>query len=178
MYQYGIPLSVQIIEEALPSEAAVSVIMGSRSDWKTVQPCCELLEKMAVPFEYGVLSAHRTPKRLAAYVPNLQYRGIQILIACAGGSAHLPGMCAAETFIPVLGFGPTNEKFGPMDVIGSCVRMPAGVPLALMGLDNAGAINAALHAVSILSLNDNDLRSRYVDYIQNQTNSVPFSAHD
>lgn len=178
MYEYGTPLSAVIVEEASTSEAIVAVIMGSQSDWDTVQPCCDLLELLAVRFEYGVVSAHRTPKRLAMYVPDLQYRGIQVLIACAGGSAHLPGMSAAETIIPVLGFGPTSSKFGPTDVIGSNIRMPAGVPLAFMGLDEAGAKNAALEAVRIIALGDEELRKRLVAYIENQTNRVPYTAHD
>lgn len=178
MYKYGILLSAELVSQALPTEARVSVIMGSQSDWSTVQPCCDLLEHFAVHFEYGVVSAHRTPKRLATYVPELQYRGVQVLIACAGGSAHLPGMSAAETFIPVLGFGPTSSKFGAMDVLGSNVRMPAGVPLAFMGFDDAGAKNAALEAVRILALQDQELRKRLIKYVKLQTETVPYAAHN
>lgn len=177
-YPYGTMLSEALVAAALPTEARVAVIMGSQSDWPTVQPCCEILLQLKVRFEYGVVSAHRTPKRMMDYVGHAEARGLQVIIACAGGSAHLPGMAASETILPVLGFGPTSSKFGPMDVIGSNIRMPAGVPLGFMGLDEAGAKNAALEAVRILALGDSELRKRLVDYVANQTKSVPYEAHD
>lgn len=177
-YSHGTMLSEALVVGALPTEAKVAVIMGSQSDWPTVQPCCDILNQLQILFEYGVVSAHRTPKRMIDYVGHAEARGLQVIIACAGGSAHLPGMAASETILPVLGFGPTSSKFGPMDVIGSNIRMPAGVPLAFMGLDDAGAKNAALEASRILSLNDSELRKRLVSYVANQTKSVPYAAHD
>lgn len=178
VYQFGIALSRELVEQGSATKAVVGVIMGSQSDWTTVKPCCDLLEQFEVPFEYGVVSAHRTPDRMVKYAKAAQTRGIKILITCAGGSAHLPGMVASETILPVLGFGPISEKFGSMDVIGSCVRMPPGVPLAFMGLDGAGAKNAALKAVRILAIYDVELRVKLVAWIKNQSNSVPYAAHD
>ena len=177
MYSHATMLSEALVAASLPTEARVAVIMGSQSDWPTVQPCCDILNQLQILFEYGVVSAHRTPKRMVNYVCNAAERGLQVIIACAGGSAHLPGMVASETILPVLGFGPTSSKFGPMDVIGSNIRMPAGVPLAFMVLDDAGAKNAALEAVRILSLSDLELRKRLVSYVASQTKSVPFAAH-
>ena len=179
VYQFGTQLTEKSVSANAPaSTAVVGVIMGSQSDWPTVKPCCDVLEQLQVRFEYGVVSAHRTPKRTSCYAENAQYRDLQVIIACAGGSAHLPGMTASETILPVLGFGPTSKTFGPMDVVGSNIRMPAGIPLGFMGLDEAGAKNAALEAVRILALHDTELRQRLVQYIDNQTKSVPFSAHD
>ena len=178
MYSLGQVLTEESVsEDPRSTDALVGVIMGSDSDWPTVKPCCDVLEILQIPFEFGVVSAHRTPKRMRKYAECAQYRGIQVIIACAGGSAHLPGMTASETILPVLGFGPTSKTFGPMDVIGSNVRMPAGVPMSFMGLDEAGAKNAALQAVRIISLQDAVLRVRLVQYIENQTNAVPFSVH-
>lgn len=177
-YKYGQPLSAELVAAAEASAGPVSVIMGSHSDWNTVKPCCDVLEEFQVPFEYGVVSAHRTHERLFQYVPALELRGVKVLITCAGGSSHLQGMSASMTIIPVLGFGPTSSTFGPMDVIGSCVRMPSGVPLPFMGLDDKGAKNAALEALRILALADPELRARYKAWVEIQTNSVPFRAHD
>ncbi len=178
MYKYGIALSAELLESPSDSLALVAVIMGSRSDWETVKPCCDVLEKFEVTFEYGIISAHRTPDRMVKYVSRAQARGLKAIIACAGGSAHLPGMVASETTLPVLGLGPTSKTFGPMDVIGSCVRMPSGVPLSFMGLDKAGAENAAYAAIRILALIDNDIASRYSAFVRNQTETVPYTAHD
>jgi 5-(carboxyamino)imidazole ribonucleotide mutase len=156
----------------------VGVIMGSRSDWPTVEPCCTKLNELEIGFEYGVVSAHRTPDRMRKYAHNAEKRGIQIIIACAGGSSHLQGMTASETILPVLGFGPMSSKFGPMDVIGSCVRMPAGAPLSFLGFDEAGAVNAALEAAKILSLFHPNLKKRLKKYLEQQCENVPYSAHD
>ena len=178
MYNRGIRLSANIIEDLQDTVAQVAVIMGSRSDWETVRPCCDALDSFEVSFEYGIVSAHRTPDRMMRYVGAARARGIKVIIACAGGSAHLPGMVASETMLPVLGFGPTAKDFGPMDVIGSCVRMPSGVPLSFMGLDKAGAENAAYEALRIIALLDETVASRYSAFMQNQTETVPYSAHD
>ncbi len=178
MYQYGIPLSAELLVRPGVSDALVAVIMGSRSDWETVKPCCDILESFEVSFEYGVVSAHRTPERMMKYVGVANARGLKVIIACAGGSAHLPGMAASETTLPVLGFGPTSKTFGPMDVIGSCIRMPSGVPLSFMGLDKAGAENAAYEALRIIALLDDVIASRYFAFVRNQTETVPYSAHN
>ncbi len=180
-FQFGHPLSAKSLlafRTANPNEALVGVIMGSQSDWPTVTPCCDMLEQLSIPFEYGVVSAHRTPSRMVQYAHNAKTRGLRVIIACAGGSSHLQGMTASETRLPVLGFGPTSKSFGPMDVIGSCVRMPKGIPLAFMGLDEAGGVNAALEAARILALVDKEIDERLDRFIKEQTETVPFAAHD
>lgn len=178
MYRNGIILSEELHNHPRASDTTVAVIMGSRSDWETVKPCCDVLEEFKIPFEYGVVSAHRTPQRMVKYATHAQVRGLKIIIACAGGSAHLSGMIASETRLPVLSFGPTSKTFGSMDVIGSCVRMPSGVPLGFMGLDKAGAENAAYEAIRILALLDEKIATRYSEFLLNQTKNVPYSAHD
>lgn len=181
LFTFGRTLSAERMYEdpsKSSNDALVGVIMGSQSDWLTVKPCCDLLEQLSIPFEYGVVSAHRTPGRMNYYAQTAKKRGLRVLIACAGGSAHLPGMTASETRLPVLGFGPTSKTFGPMDVLGSSVRMPKGVPLAFMGLDEAGAVNAALEAVRILALSDEYIDERLTAFNKDQTEIVPFAAHD
>lgn len=163
--------------ETKESLGKVGLVMGSPSDWLSVQPCADMLEELKIPFEFGVVSAHRTPDRMVKYARTASGRGLQVLIACAGGSAHLPGMVASETLLPVLGVVPRKDD---LHAVGSMIAMPAGKPLAYMGGGsgpgkNAGATNAALMAGSILSLNDSDLRDRLKEYHNNLRDSVPFT---
>jgi len=177
-FTYGTPLTRELVHGENPQRSLVGVIMGSRSDWGTVEPCCAMLERLEIPFEYGVVSAHRTPERMSAYAQGAKARGLRVIITCAGGSAHLPGMTASETRLPVLGFGPTSKALAGMDVIGSTVRMPKGVPLAFMGLDEAGSINAALMAALILAPGDAGIEERVECYVKQETSRVPYSAHE
>lgn len=161
------------------SQGVVGVIMGSRSDWPYMQPCTDMLEQLEITFEYGVVSAHRTPGRMSAYAKDAEERGLKVIIACAGGSAHLPGMVASETLLPTLGVAPkkTDEH-----AVGSMIAMPAGKTLAYMGGGsgpgkNAGAVNAALQAASILALNDSELRNRLRAYHNSLRDSVPFTCY-
>lgn len=174
-YQFGHHLEVDF--KTKKSLGKVGVIMGSRSDWPFMQPCADMLEELQIPFEFGVVSAHRTPKRMEEYASSAFGRGLQVIIACAGGSAHLQGMVASETLLPVLGVAPkkTDEH-----AVGSMIAMPAGKPLAYMGGGsepgkNAGATNAALMAASILALNDDEISSRLSSYHQELRESVPLT---
>lgn len=131
-------------------QARVGVIMGSRSDWATLSHTAETLDKLGVPYEVEVVSAHRTPDRLFAYAEQAAARGIEVIIAGAGGAAHLPGMCAAKTALPVLGVPVQSAVLNGVDSLLSIVQMPAGVPVATLAIGKAGAINAALLAAAIL----------------------------
>lgn len=177
-YKFGTVLTEQAFDEGLlPTTASVGVIMGSDSDWNTVEPCCDMLERLEIRFEYGVVSAHRTPERMTEYVSQAESRGLKVVAACAGGSCHLQGMSSSHTTLLVLGFAPLSEKFGPWDVLGSCVRMPAGVPLPFIGFDKAGAVNTALTAARALAIADEELRKRLVEFREAQRNDVPYSPH-
>ncbi len=128
----------------------VGIIMGSSSDWETMQSAAELLDKLAVPYEVRVVSAHRTPDLLFEYAAGSRARGLEVLIAGAGGAAHLPGMTAAKTSLPVLGVPVQSKSLGGLDSLLSIVQMPAGVPVATFAIGAAGATNAALCAAAIL----------------------------
>jgi 5-(carboxyamino)imidazole ribonucleotide mutase len=129
----------------------VGIIMGSASDWETMQCAAELLDKLAVPYEVRVVSAHRTPDLLFEYAGTAQTRGLEVLIAGAGGAAHLPGMTAAKTRLPVLGVPVQSKSLGGLDSLLSIVQMPSGVPVATFAIGPAGASNAALCAAAILA---------------------------
>jgi len=129
----------------------VGIIMGSASDWETMQCAAELLDKLAVPYEVRVVSAHRTPDLLFEYAGSAQARGLEVLIAGAGGAAHLPGMTAAKTRLPVLGVPVQSKSLGGLDSLLSIVQMPAGVPVATFAIGGPGATNAALCAAAILA---------------------------
>jgi 5-(carboxyamino)imidazole ribonucleotide mutase len=144
--------------------------MGSRSDWETMVHCCETLDALGVPYEKRVVSAHRTPDHLYRYAEAAAGRGIRVIIAGAGGAAHLPGMLAAKTTLPVIGVPIPTEHLGGMDSLLSIVQMPRGVPVATVAIGNA--TNAALLAVEILALGDEALRSRLVDWRERQAGSV------
>jgi 5-(carboxyamino)imidazole ribonucleotide mutase len=150
----------------------VGVIMGSRSDWETMKHAVETLEDLGVECESQVVSAHRTPDLLFEYASNAAGRGLQVIIAGAGGAAHLPGMTAAKTHLPVLGVPVESKALKGMDSLLSIAQMPAGVPVGTLAIGRAGAINAALLAASIIALHDEDLRERLQHFRASQTESV------
>lgn len=141
-------------------EPRVGVVFGSASDWPTLGSAVEVLRELEVPCEYGVVSAHRTPERLREYATGAQGRGLQVLIAGAGGAAHLPGMIAAWTTLPVLGVPVESRALSGVDSLYSIVQMPAGVPVGTLAIGTAGAKNAALLAARILGTRDDELRAR------------------
>ena len=151
----------------------VGLIMGSRSDWPTLGRAAATLEALEIPFEAKVVSAHRTPDRLYDYAKSAKSRGLQVLIACAGGAAHLPGMAAAMTPLPVLGVPAPSRMLNGVDSLLSIVQMPAGVPVATFAIGEAGAANAALTAASILALSDAALADRLDAWREAQTAAVP-----
>jgi 5-(carboxyamino)imidazole ribonucleotide mutase len=153
-------------------KAEVGIIMGSSSDWETMRHAAELLDKLAIPYETRVVSAHRTPQRLYEYAHGARDRGLRVIIAGAGGAAHLPGMAASMTTLPVLGVPVESQALKGMDSLLSIVQMPAGVPVGTLAIGKAGAINAGLLAASILALNDSVLSDRLDAFRQDQTQSV------
>jgi 5-(carboxyamino)imidazole ribonucleotide mutase len=150
----------------------VSVIMGSTSDWETMSHAVEVLERFAVPVEKHVVSAHRTPAWMAEFAQGAEARGIQVIIAGAGGAAHLPGMTAAHTSLPVLGVPVSSAALNGLDSLLSIVQMPAGVPVATLAIGKAGATNAGLLAVAILALSRPDLRAKLHAFRAEQTAKV------
>jgi 5-(carboxyamino)imidazole ribonucleotide mutase len=152
--------------------ARVAVIMGSRSDWPTMQRATEILTELGVAWEARVVSAHRTPDLLFDYVSALEGRGIAVLIAGAGGAAHLPGMAAAKTALPVLGVPVQSKALNGLDSLLSIAQMPGGIPVGTLAIGEAGAINAALLAAAILALGDPPLRERLKAFRARQTARV------
>jgi 5-(carboxyamino)imidazole ribonucleotide mutase len=150
----------------------VGLIMGSRSDWETMRHCAETLIALHVPYEQRVVSAHRTPDLLFEYAGSAEERGLQVLIAGAGGAAHLPGMAASKTVLPVLGVPVESKTLKGMDSLLSIVQMPAGVPVGTLAIGRAGAVNAALLAAAILALGDDGIRERLAGYRDDQTRAV------
>jgi 5-(carboxyamino)imidazole ribonucleotide mutase len=153
----------------------VGVIMGSRSDWETLRHTAETLEKLSIAHETRVVSAHRTPERLFDYAKQAAGRGLKVIIAGAGGAAHLPGMAASMTHLPVLGVPVQSAALAGVDSLLSIVQMPAGVPVGTLAIGRAGAVNAALLAASILALEDAALATRLIAWRAAQTESVPES---
>ncbi|MFN9335948.1 MAG: 5-(carboxyamino)imidazole ribonucleotide mutase [Alphaproteobacteria bacterium] len=153
----------------------VGVIMGSRSDWETLRHTAETLEKLGIAHETRVVSAHRTPERLFDYAKQAAGRGLKVIIAGAGGAAHLPGMAASMTHLPVLGVPVQSAALAGVDSLLSIVQMPAGVPVGTLAIGRAGAVNAALLAGSILALEDAALAARLIAWRATQTESVPES---
>ena len=152
--------------------ALVGIIMGSTSDWETMRHAADTLDALGVPFEKKVVSAHRTPKRLFDYAHSARERGLKVIIAGAGGAAHLPGMTASMTVLPVLGVPVESKALKGMDSLLSIVQMPAGVPVGTLAIGQAGAVNAALLAASILATADEALARRVDEYRERQTSSV------
>jgi 5-(carboxyamino)imidazole ribonucleotide mutase len=150
----------------------VGVIMGSQSDWATMQHTVETLETLGVPHETRIVSAHRTPDRLSAYAKSAKSRGLRVIVAGAGGAAHLPGMCAAWTALPVLGVPIESAVLRGQDSLLSIVQMPAGIPVGTLAIGRAGAINAGLLAAAILATTDAALAGRLDAYRAAQTAAV------
>lgn len=159
--------------DAPEPRALVGLIMGSRSDWETMRHAATVLDELAIPHEAAVVSAHRTPARLYQYATGAEGRGLQVLIAGAGGAAHLPGMAAAMTPLPVLGVPVESHALKGMDSLLSIVQMPAGVPVGTLAIGRAGAVNAALLAAAILALSDGALAARLAAWRAAQTEAVP-----
>jgi 5-(carboxyamino)imidazole ribonucleotide mutase len=146
--------------------------MGSKSDWDTMQHAAQILDALGVPHETKVVSAHRTPDLLFEYAASAEQRGIEVIIAGAGGAAHLPGMAAAKTIIPVLGVPVESKALQGIDSLLSIVQMPAGVPVGTLAIGKPGAINAALLAASIVAINRPDVKERLRAFRAEQTNAV------
>lgn len=151
---------------------SIAVIMGSQSDWDVMQHACNILEQFNIPFETKIISAHRTPDRLFDFASQAQQRGLKVIIAGAGGAAHLPGMTAAKTIVPVLGVPVPSGPLQGQDALLSIAQMPAGVPVATLAIGKTGAINAALLAIQILSLSDNNIKDKLMNYRDQQTATV------
>jgi 5-(carboxyamino)imidazole ribonucleotide mutase len=156
-----------------PSSPLVGIIMGSQSDWATMRHASETLARLAVSHEIRIVSAHRTPDRLREYAASARDRGLRVIIAGAGGAAHLPGMCAAWTPLPVLGVPVESHALKGMDSLLSIAQMPAGIPVGTLAIGEAGAVNAALLAAAILAGTDPGLAARLDTWRAAQTNAVP-----
>jgi 5-(carboxyamino)imidazole ribonucleotide mutase len=160
------------MSEPKTAGALVAVVMGSTSDWETMRHAVELLDEFGVPNERRIVSAHRTPEMMAEFARTAADRGLEVIIAGAGGAAHLPGMIAAHTWLPVLGVPVQSQALHGMDSLLSIAQMPAGVPVGTLAIGTAGATNAALLAASILALNDEKLRKKVEAFRKRQTDAV------
>lgn len=154
------------------SGALVAVVMGSASDWETMRHAVELLDSLGVPNEHKIVSAHRTPEMMAEFARMAAERGLRVIIAGAGGAAHLPGMLAAHTWLPVLGVPIQSHALHGMDSLLSIAQMPAGVPVGTLAIGTAGATNAALLAASILATTDEEIRKKVEAFRKRQTDTV------
>ena len=154
------------------TQALVGIIMGSRSDWETMRAAADILDALDVPFEAKVVSAHRTPQRLYDYAIGAAERGLKVIIAGAGGAAHLPGMAASMTALPVLGVPVESKALSGLDSLLSIAQMPGGVPVGTLAIGKGGATNAGLLAVAILALSDDALAGRLAEWRAQQTESV------
>jgi len=152
--------------------ALVGIIMGSTSDWDTMRFTAETLEKLGIPFEVDVVSAHRTPDKLFAYAETAEKKGLQVIIAGAGGAAHLPGMTAAKTSLPILGVPIQSKALNGMDSLLSIAQMPAGIPVGTLAIGKAGAINAALLAAAIIANKQPRYKTALHQFRQEQTETV------
>lgn len=162
--------------EFAETDALVGVIMGSRNDWETMREAAQILERLQIPHERLVVSAHRTPARMVAYAKGAADRGLKVIIAGAGGAAHLPGMVASETNLPVIGVPVQSRALQGLDSLLSIVQMPGGIPVATMSIGSSGAKNAAILAARILALSDESIRKRLDEFVQQQTDAVLESA--
>ncbi|MCA0989251.1 5-(carboxyamino)imidazole ribonucleotide mutase [Guptibacillus algicola] len=153
-------------------QTQIGVIMGSTSDWETMKHTCDALDELQIPYEKKVVSAHRTPELMFEYAEGARSRGLRVIIAGAGGAAHLPGMVAAKTTLPVIGVPVQSRTLNGLDSLLSIVQMPGGVPVATVAIGKAGAKNAGLLAAQILSTFDDDITSRLEDYRMNMKESV------
>jgi 5-(carboxyamino)imidazole ribonucleotide mutase len=156
----------------MTAKPVVGIIMGSKSDWATMKLASETLEALDVAHESRVVSAHRTPDRLFEYASTAASRGLQVIIAGAGGAAHLPGMCASKTWLPVLGVPVQSKALSGLDSLLSIVQMPKGVPVGTLAIGEAGAVNAALLAAAIVGVHDPAVRARLEAYRASQTQAV------
>ena len=160
------------MSESKSSPALVAVVMGSSSDWETMRHAVELLDELGVPNEHKIVSAHRTPEMMAEFARGAADRGIRVIIAGAGGAAHLPGMVAAHTWLPVLGVPVQSHALHGMDSLLSIAQMPAGVPVGTLAIGPAGATNAGLLAASILATTDEKVRQKVEAFRKRQTEAV------
>jgi len=156
----------------MPAQPLVGVIMGSKSDWETLQHCGATLDTLKIPYEARVLSAHRTPDQLLEYVSSAEQRGLEVIIAGAGGAAHLAGVTAAKTLIPVLGVPMESKALHGMDSLLSTVQMPAGIPVATLAIGKPGAVNAALFAAAILSGKHPEYRKAIRSFREEQAKTI------
>jgi 5-(carboxyamino)imidazole ribonucleotide mutase len=156
----------------MPETPSVAVVMGSKSDWATMRHTAELLRELGIPAESKIVSAHRTPDLLSSFAKGASERGLKIIIAGAGGAAHLPGMLAANTHLPVLGVPIEGRVLRGVDSLLSIVQMPRGIPVPTLAIGEAGAANAALAAASILALSDENIRGNLIRYREEQTRNV------
>ena len=154
---------------------SVAIIMGSQSDWETMKFSEEILIKLNIPFTTKIISAHRTPDRMYDFAKNARENSIQVVIAGAGGAAHLPGMVASHTDLPVIGVPIQSSSLNGLDSLLSIVQMPAGVPVATMSIGKAGAINAAVYAAKILSLSNKEIDTKLTNWLSSQTDNVPLT---
>ena len=159
-------------DSSVSSNPLVGVVMGSKSDWDTMQHVRDVLEQFGVAHECRIVSAHRTPLWLAKYAAEAEGRGLEVIIAGAGGAAHLPGMMAAQTLLPVLGVPVESKALKGMDSLLSIVQMPRGIPVGTLAIGQAGAVNAGLLAVAILANSRPDLREKLRKYREEQTGKV------
>ncbi len=153
-------------------EALVAVVMGSSSDWETMKYGCESLEKLGIPYEKKVISAHRTPDLLFSFAESARERGLKVIIAGAGGAAHLPGMLAAKTTLPVIGVPVQSRTLNGLDSLLSIVQMPGGVPVATTAIGKAGATNAGILAAQMLAMYDSEVANKLVEMRQQMEKSV------
>jgi len=160
------------------AKPAVGIIMGSRSDWPTLKAAADVLDSLKVPYETKVVSAHRTPKRLYSYATAARERGLKVIIAGAGGAAHLPGMTASMTELPVLGVPIESKALKGLDSLLSIAQMPAGVPVGTLAIGKSGATNAGILAAQILALEDSRLAARVMAWRAAQTEAIPEAVED
>lgn len=159
-------------EKMSATKAQIAIVMGSKSDWATMQESTQILDELNVPYHVEIVSAHRTPDKLFTFAENAQRNGYKVIIAGAGGAAHLPGMLAAKTLVPVLGVPVKSSILSGVDSLHSIVQMPKGIPVGTLAIGPAGAANAALLAAQILAVWDQELLSRLQAFREKQTNAV------